>query len=133
MKISKDTQAMARRLLRLCLKDGLLLDDKVRQIVNTIVTRKPRNYIPLLSALTRLVKLTLDKRQVSVKSAIPLDEQTQTGIIDKLTQQYGQGLQFSWDICPELIAGIRIRVGDHVIDGSVSNRIKKINELVARL
>lgn len=124
---------MARRLLRLCLKDGLLLDDKVRQIVNTIVTRKPRNYIPLLSALTRLVKLTLDKRQVSVKSAIPLDEQTQTGIIDKLTQQYGQGLQFSWDICPELIAGIRIRVGDHVIDGSVSNRIKKINELVARL
>jgi F-type H+-transporting ATPase subunit delta len=40
--------------------------------------------------------------------------------------QYGNGLQYQWEVDPSMIAGIRLKVGDDVIDGTVKARIDRL-------
>lgn len=129
MKITKDVQAQARRLMRLCISpQGLLDEDAVRQVANTITEKKPRNYIPLLAAFTELVRLQQAQHTATITSAIPLTPAEQADICAKLDART-PGLQYQWKVNPDLIAGITVQVGDQVTDASVKSRIERISHL----
>ena len=49
----------------------------------------------------------------------------------RLTQQYGEGLVLTFEVDPTLMGGLRIRVGDQLIDNTVANRLMALRELVA--
>jgi F-type H+-transporting ATPase subunit delta len=76
----------------------------------------------------RLVKLDLDRRAAQVESAMPLSQAQQTELSDTLTRRYGEGLQISFTHNPALIAGLRIRVGSNVIDGTIQGRLHALEE-----
>lgn len=129
MKITKEVQAQARRLIRLCLgEDGLLQVDKVRLVAAQLQQKQPRNYISLLSAFTELVRLEEERHTATITSAVPLTEQEQALIRAKLNARHA-GLQYVWRVEPELIAGIVVRVGDEVVDASVRSRIGRLSGL----
>lgn len=133
MKISKDTYATARRLFRLCMENGCLSDERVRRVSQTILSKKPRNYIALLKAFANLISFETARHEVVVQSAVELGEPERSDIRERLVSKHGDALVFSWEVVPELIGGIRIRVGDHVIDGTIRNRINKLGRLAGRL
>lgn len=129
MKITKDVQAQARRLMRLCINtQGLLDEDAVRQVANTITEKKPRNYIPLLAAFTELVRLQQAQHTATITSAVPLSPAEQADIRTKLDART-PGLHYRWEVDPELIAGLTVQVGDQVTDASVKSRIERISHL----
>lgn len=129
MKITKEAQAQARRLMRLCIgPDGLLQENIVRQIAGTLTEKKPRNYLAILSALTELVRLETARHTATVTSAIPLTEAEKAAIEAKLSAQT-PGLRFVWQTNPELIGGITIKVGDDVTDASIKSRIERLSRL----
>lgn len=127
MKITKDTQIKARRLMRLCMVNGLLDELRVRRVSQMILEKKPRNFIALLIAFKDLVRLAVERRMATVTSAIPLTDGERTQIISQLQSRYGADIQFHWIQDAALIAGIHIQVGDNVIDGSLRTRIQKIH------
>lgn len=127
MKINKDTQIAARRLLRLCMEGGSLVEDRVSQVTGKILARKPRNYVALLAAFSRMAALAIKKKTARIQSAIDLSEEEKNAIRTKLVGKYGEGLYFHWETRPELIGGIRVQVGDDVKDGSVSSRIARLS------
>ncbi|WPX40762.1 F0F1 ATP synthase subunit delta [Akkermansia sp. N21116] len=133
MKISKDTQTKARRLLKLCMVNGFLDHARVRTIARTLAERKPRNYLPLLSAFANLVRLELAKKTVTVQSAVPLTDAEKSDIASGLEQKYGPGLDYDWSILPELIGGIHLQIGDNVLDGTLKTRIDKLRQSVESL
>jgi F-type H+-transporting ATPase subunit delta len=45
----------------------------------------------------------------------------------ELTRQYGEGLEFDFWINPDLLGGMRIRVGNDVWDGSVKSRLERLS------
>ncbi len=129
MKITKEVQAQARRLMRLCVDtDGILQTDKVREIAEAITTRKPRNYVALLSAFTDLVRLTQAKHTAIITSAIPLTDGEQEQIRTKLDAKH-KGLSYIWQTNPELIAGFTVKVGDNITDASVRSRIERLSHI----
>ncbi len=126
MKITKEIQAQARQMLRLCLdEDGRLLEDRVRMASAALVRKKPRHTAELLSAFTSLVRLEQQRHTATVQSAVPLTEQEQAAIRAKLDAKT-PGLRYDWQVKPELLAGIRICVGDRVTDASVRARIRQL-------
>ncbi len=133
MKISKDTQTKARRLLKLCMVDKALDETRVRKVTQTIAARKPRNYLALLTAFTKLVRLELAKKTVTVQSAISLTEMEKSDICSGLEQIYGSGLSYDWSIRPELIGGIHLQIGDNVLDGTLKTRIDRLRQSVDSL
>jgi F-type H+-transporting ATPase subunit delta len=126
MKISKTAAAAARRLFGLCQTGGRLDETKLRTVISRLLEAKPRDYQSILSALQRLLRLEQARRQVTVESAVEMDEATRQRVVAGLSNQYGPDLVVSYQVTPELLGGLRIRVGDDVFDGSVQNRLDRL-------
>ena len=64
--------------------------------------------------------------KTTLETAHQLDKKSLEGIEKELKAVYGE-IQFSVVENKELIGGIRIKIGDTVIDASLRNRLKKLS------
>lgn len=126
MKISKVANTTARRLFRLCQTDGRLDEAKLSKAVRTIATEKPRDYRGILYALKRLVRLELERRHVIVESAEKLDAESSERVASSLRTKYGNDLTFEYRVNPEILGGLKVRVGSDVWDGTVKGRLDRL-------
>ena len=128
MKISKEVQAQARRLMRLCIgADGLMNEATVRLVADKITAEKPRNYLALLTAFTELVRLERAAHTATITSAVPLTAEEQAAIEAKLNARQS-GLSYEWQVDSSLIAGLTVKVGDNVTDASIRTRIEQLTK-----
>ena len=130
MKISKTAAAAARRLFGICQTDGRMDESKLRAAMNGLLEGKPRDYQGILAALQRLVRLETERRKVLVESAVPLDAASREQVEARLRQRYGDGIVIDCQVTPELIGGLRIRVGNDVMDGSVKGRLDRFAQAI---
>jgi F-type H+-transporting ATPase subunit delta len=128
MKVSKQARRDAKELFRSCMANGVLDENRVRQVVSKVVQAKPRGYVAILSHFQRLVKLEVERRTAKVESAVALSPEIQADVKNKLSKIYGQGLNISFAQNPALLGGLRIKVGSDVYDGSVQARLEDLVE-----
>ena len=55
--------------------------------------------------------------------ALPLSEAEQASIRKEVAAKAGAGVGIAFLVDPDLLGGLKIRIGDRVIDGSVAGRI----------
>ena len=128
MKITKQARRDARQLLRSCMANAVLDDNRVRQAVQLVIQDKPRGYLAVLSQFQRLVKLAIVRRTARVESATPLSAQFQSQLQAEVSRKYGAGLSFVFVENPALLGGLRIQVGGDVYNGSVQGRLAALQE-----
>ena len=128
MKVSKQSRREAKQLFRSCLVNGLLAEERARQVVGLVLKAKPRGFLAILSHFARLVKLDLDRRTARVESAGPLPADLQASVQTSLARVYGPGVNVSFAQNPALIGGMRIKIGSDVYDGSVQARLAALQE-----
>ncbi len=126
MKISKQARRDAKQLFRSCVVEGLLDENRVRQVVQQVIAQKPRGYASILTHFQRLVKLDIARRTARIESAIPLPENLRTGLQATLARKYGPGLGVSFARNSDLIGGMRVQVGSDVYDGSIRARLAEL-------
>jgi len=94
-----------------------------------------KHRLPVLFRIRRAFDELWAKEQnlleVSVTSAVELDEETVKGIGKKIEEQTGQRVELSSAVDPDLIGGIVIRVGNKILDASVRNRLERFRRSVA--
>ncbi len=123
MKISKQARRDAKQLFNTCRINGVLDEAKVRQVVQQVITTKPRGYLSILSHFHRLLKLDVDRRTARIESPVALPEPQQASVRANLTRRYGEGLIFAFSQNPSLLGGLRVQIGSDVFDGSVQARL----------
>ena len=128
MKIGKQARRDAKQLFNSCQANGILDENRVRQTVGAVIAQKPRGYVGILSLFQRLVKLDIERRSAHVESAVPTNDALQQSVKANLARRYGEGLSFTFGVKPELIGGLRIKVGSDVFDGSVRGRLAALEE-----
>lgn len=69
--------------------------------------------------------------QVSVTSAIELDNDTITDIGRRIEAETQMNVKLSAAVDPELIGGIVLRVGNTIVDASIRNRLERLRKQVA--
>lgn len=126
MKISKVAAATARRLYGLCQVNGRLDDNRLRDLVSKLIEAQPRDYRAILAAIQRLTRLETARREVLVESAVQLTATEGQRISTGLAEDYGDRLTVRFVTNPDLIGGLRIKVGDDVLDGSVKGRLDRL-------
>ncbi len=126
MKISKTAAAAARRLFGLCETNGRFDESKLKTVVTRLIEAKPRDFKAILAAIQRLTRLEIERRQVTVESAVEMDQASRDRVVAGLAKQYGPDLVVNYQITPILLGGLRIRVGNDVFDGSVKGRLERL-------
>lgn len=126
MKVSKVAAVTARRAFRMCRVGGRLDEARLRAAVAMLAAEKPRGYRGVLFSLKRLVRLELERRHVTVESAELLDEASRARVAAGLKDKYGDDLTFDYRVNPEVIGGLRVRVGDDVWDGTIQGRLERL-------
>ncbi|MEY2505532.1 MAG: F-type H+-transporting ATPase subunit delta [Verrucomicrobiota bacterium] len=128
MKINKETRQLARGLLRSSFVDGRLDSARVASLVKSLIEKKPRNYIKALDAYKRLLRLEVEKRSATIETATELAPEAGEQIVANLKRKYGGDLAARFVVNPELLGGMRIRVGSDVWDSSVRNRLQRLQQ-----
>jgi len=128
MKITKRAKREAKRLYRVCLVKGLLDESRVRQVVPHLVSSSKRNSPSILAHFLRLVRLDCAQHTAAIDSAIPLLANLRSVVQTGLEHRYGPGLTITFAHSPELIGGMRIRVGCDLYDGSVRARLDALEK-----
>ena len=126
MKVSKVAASTARRIFGLCQVEGRLDEAKLSAAVKKIAAEKPRDYRGVLVALKRLVRLELDRNKVLIESAVALDEATQQRVANDLNARHGRTFEYEFQTNPELLGGLRVRIGNDVWDGTVKGRLDRL-------
>ena len=128
MKINKETRQLSKELLRASLVDGKLDSSRISSLVKTLIEKKPRRYIQVLEAYQRLLRLEVEKRTAVIETATELPPDAGQKLVENLKRQYGSDLAARFVVNPELLGGMRIRVGSDVWDSSVRNRLHRLQQ-----
>ena len=131
MKSNREIQRQARQLFQASLIDGRLDDERLRLVVARLKAAKPRGVVAVLKTLLRFVRLEKQRRHAVVESATPLDGAFQDRILSGLRAHYGPDVTAGFLVNPELLGGLRIRLGSDVLDGSVKARLDKLADSIA--
>ena len=90
----------------------------------------------LLDAIAEQFAAVEDKRlgriDVGVTSACELDEPLRAEILRAVQQHTGKTPVLDVTVDPELIGGLRIRIGDRLLDGSVRSRLAGVAKALKR-
>ncbi|HMJ06214.1 MAG TPA: F0F1 ATP synthase subunit delta [Chthoniobacterales bacterium] len=128
MKINKETRQVSRQLLRSSFTDGQLDRGRVQKLVKTLIEQKPRNYVKILDAYKRLLRLEVEKRSATIETATEIEHDAASQLTQNLKRKYGTDLVTQFVVNPELLGGMRIRVGSDVWDSSVRNRLQRLQQ-----
>ena len=128
MKINKEIRRFSREMVRASFSDGQLDRGKIASLVQSLIAKRPRNYIGILQNYKRLLRLEIEKRHARIESASELSAETNSRVLQNLKRKYGRDLTTEFVVNRELLAGMRIRVGSDVWDGSVRHRLESLQQ-----
>src|SRR5437762_13809195 len=128
MQVKKEVRQIAREMLRTSFTDGQLDRGRILSVVDSVLAKRPRNYLKILEYYKRLLRLEAEKRHARIETATPLEPQTAAQISLNLARRYGNDLTTEFAVNPALLGGMRIRVGSDVWDSSVRNCLERLQQ-----
>ena len=128
MKLNKEIRQLSRKMLQASFTDGQLDPGRIASLVDSVIAEKPRNYIAVLKNYKRLLRLEAERRHATIETASEVDPIRRSKIVANLKRKYGGDLATEFHVDPQLLGGMRIRVGNDVWDGSVRNRLERLQQ-----
>ena len=132
MKLDKDSRKLSKQLFQASFTDGRIDGAKVAIIGRKVAESKPRNSLGILKEYQRLLRLEIEKHHAVIESAAALDDATQKQLLTNLRAKYGNDLTSEFKISPDLLGGLRIKIGSDVFDSSVRERLNRLDNQLAQ-
>ncbi|WP_158972810.1 F0F1 ATP synthase subunit delta [Paraglaciecola sp. L3A3] len=108
---------------------GEQLDQQGQNLVQVLAENRRLQALPDISVLFNLLKADFDKEiDVDITSAVKLNKKQQTEIGASLEKRLERKVKLNCSVDPELIAGVLIKAGDTVIDGSLRSKLNRLSD-----
>ena len=98
---------------------------RLRKVIGVLAQKKPRGYLQVLGRLGQLVRLEVGRATHEVVSATPLEDGGK-GVFTILEKYFGKPLAQKVEVRPEVLGGLRIRVGSDVWDATLRGRLEAL-------
>ncbi|MBP6898802.1 MAG: F0F1 ATP synthase subunit delta [Burkholderiaceae bacterium] len=106
---------------------GIVLDAKVANLLQVVIENGRLAALPEIAAQFKaLVNARSGSSDALVQSAYAIDGAALAEVVASLEKRFGRKLNARVEIAPELIGGIRVVVGDEVLDTSVKARLEQM-------
>lgn len=103
------------------------LPDNAKNFLRTVIENGRLSALPEIAAQFRaLMNAQGGSSDAVVYSAFPIDSAAQAGLLAVLEKRFGRKLNLSVALDASLIGGIRVVVGDEVLDTSVKARLEQM-------
>ena len=103
------------------------LPDNAKNFLRTVIENGRLSALPAIAEQFRsLMNARSGSSDAIVYSAFPIDVHALNGVASALEKRFGRKLNLSVQHEPELIGGIRVVVGDEVLDTSVKARLEQM-------
>lgn len=103
------------------------VDDLLHHFIQVVNAKDRLDMLPvILQAFLQLVDAKRGVIHVEAHVAAALDEAAAARVAQEIGRALGGQVVLSQRVEPSLIGGIKLRVGDRVIDGSVAARLRQI-------
>jgi F-type H+-transporting ATPase subunit delta len=113
-----------------------IVTDADERLLNFLELLAERHRMPALFRIRRLFDgLWADENKllpVIVTSATDLDEGLVADIGKRIEEQTGRKVELSSNVDPDVLGGLRVRVGNMVLDATVRNRLEQLRKQVAK-
>lgn len=105
---------------------GKASEQAVEILTHLVATPRGRRIGDLVGETNAIVADEAGRSVATVETAAALSEQQLGRIRESLTRRAGRTVSIEQIIDPGLVGGVRIRLGDEVIDGTVSRRLSEL-------
>jgi F-type H+-transporting ATPase subunit delta len=102
-----------------------------RLVTRLVTAPRGRSLEAGLEFLSKLAAERRDRMVAVVTSAVPLSDPQKQRLGAALAKLYGRTMHLNLDVDPEVLGGIRVQVGDEVINGSMADRIEDAGRRMA--
>jgi F-type H+-transporting ATPase subunit delta len=113
-----------------------IVSDADERVLNFLELLAERHRMPALFRIRRLFdELWADEHkllEVTVTSATELDAGLVDDIGKRIEEQTGREVELSSRVDPDVLGGLRVRVGNMVLDATVRNRLEQLRKQVAK-
>jgi F-type H+-transporting ATPase subunit delta len=96
------------------------------RLAKRALAARDRNFFRTLNGYIELAASTRDRVIATVRVARPLELQQRERLQNALARQIGREIALQEIVEPDLIGGIRVEIGDEVIEGTVSGRLEAV-------
>lgn len=103
------------------------MSQATQNFLRTVLDNGRLAALPEIAAQFRaLVNARSGISDARIESAFPIEPAALDEVVSVLEKRFGRRLNASVEVRPELIGGIRVVVGDEVLDTSVSSRLQQM-------
>jgi F-type H+-transporting ATPase subunit delta len=114
-----------------------IVTDADERLLNFLELLAERHRMPVLFRIRRLVDdLWAEENKllpVTVTSATELDQGLIDDIGKRIEEQTGRQVELSSTVDPDVLGGLRVRVGNMVLDATVRNRLEQLRKQVTKV
>lgn len=124
----KKTKAIAKNMAKLSLDAGEISLPRVRQVLAAVKQNQPRYLKQVLAFYMRYLKKAYERSRAKIEFCGNANNGLFEPVLKTLNAHYDRKLQTEEVPNKDLIAGIRVFVGDDVWDYSVQNRLDRLKQ-----
>lgn len=109
------------------------LSPYIANFINLVLQKERQFILPNLAGeFQRLLAMRARRKEAVVTTVIPLPETERKLLEDKLKKIFAEDFVLENKLDPEIIGGLRIKIGHTVIDGSVKRKLEELRHSLAK-
>lgn len=105
------------------LLEGKATDATVLLVRHAVTAPRGRTFDEALAAYISIAAERKNQLVAVVHTAVPLTDQQRTRLVAALTRQYGHEVDLQVVVDPSVVGGLRVQIGDELIDGTLAGRL----------
>jgi F-type H+-transporting ATPase subunit delta len=110
---------------------GKVADETLRLARQAVLAPRGARLDTILDDYGQLAAERRQRQVAHVVVAVPLDATQRDRLAAALSRSQGHQVQLNIDVDPDVLGGIRVEIGDEVLDGTVSRRLEDARRALA--
>ncbi len=111
---------------------GIVENEMTRDFLEFLIEKGRLTLVPVIAeAFLKIYRRDAGIVAVEVTSAVPLADDLKGRLITVLGRLTGKRIEVGTAVDGSVIGGLKLKIGDHVIDGTLAARLERIRETMA--
>lgn len=129
--ISEELERTEKKKILSSVFEGRFSPVLVAGVYYLVDTRSEKKIFKFLHFLEHRIELALKKAQPVVVAAFELDDELKKIIEEAVKKKIGREAKIKYEVSPDIIGGLILKIGDELIDASVKGRLLRFKKSVS--